>query len=270
MGRAGLSILRRPATYLATLAVAAIPVGGQSATLVGSVRTDSGRHHGIENAQILIPQLHVAIRTDSAGAFRIDHLAGGSYVVIARAMGYTEHRDTVAVDSSDATLHVFSLSRHAVALDSVHTSSDRSEYFSPSLKAFEKRRTSGSGGFFISEQQMRKYDNQRLTDALMPNIPGIRLVQNGSGSSVAPLRVSRGGVFTMSKGQACFSTVYLDGVRLYDAIVATRSRGMMPPNLEDFSVRDLAGVEYYPGDATSPPQFHQSNCGLLLLWTREK
>jgi hypothetical protein len=45
---------------------------------------------------------------------------------------------------------------------------------------------------------------------------------------------------------------------------------MTPPNLNDFSVKDLAGVEYYPGDATAPPQYHQSNCGLLLLWTREK
>jgi hypothetical protein len=64
--------------------------------------------------------------------------------------------------------------------------------------------------------------------------------------------------------------VYLDGMRLYDAIVASRSRAMTPPNLNDFSVKDLAGVEYYPGDATAPPQYHQSNCGLLLLWTREK
>ena len=41
-----------------------------------------------------------------------------------------------------------------------------------------------------------------------------------------------------------------------------------PPNLDDFSVSTLAGVEYYAGGAALPPQFKSSGCGTLLLWTR--
>jgi len=263
----------RQAIAMATLTVCAIVPAGfaQSATLVGTISIAGSHHKGpIPDAQILVPSLHLALRSDSSGTYRIDGLKGGPLVLIARAIGYGERQDTVTVDPIDATLHDFELERRVVQLDSVVTKGERHEYFSPSLRAFEARRTSGNGGFFISEEQLRKHDNSRLSDALLPHIPGIRLISNGDGYSVAPLRISRGGLFTMSKGQACFSTVYLDGMRLYDAVVASRSRSMMPPNLNDFSVRDLGGVEYYPGDATAPPQYHQSNCGLLLLWTREK
>ena len=43
-----------------------------------------------------------------------------------------------------------------------------------------------------------------------------------------------------------------------------------PPNLADINIDQLAGIEFYGGEATSPLGFHQNGCGLLLLWTRER
>ena len=47
-------------------------------------------------------------------------------------------------------------------------------------------------------------------------------------------------------------------------------RDVKPPDLSPFLVTDLAGVEFYPGQASLPVQFKSGQCGTLLLWTREK
>jgi hypothetical protein len=65
----------------------------------------------------------------------------------------------------------------------------------------------------------------------------------------------------------CYATIYFDGVLRYDMGITP---GSPPPELGDFLVTELAGIEYYPGEATAPPGYRHSGCGLLLLWTRER
>jgi hypothetical protein len=45
-----------------------------------------------------------------------------------------------------------------------------------------------------------------------------------------------------------------------------------PIDLNQFQVSSLAGVEYYPDNATMPVQFSRTSggCGALFLWTRER
>ena len=50
------------------------------------------------------------------------------------------------------------------------------------------------------------------------------------------------------------------------------SGGRTPPNLRSMDVSTYAGVEFYQGGSTLPPQYNitDSGCGVLLLWTRER
>ena len=61
--------------------------------------------------------------------------------------------------------------------------------------------------------------------------------------------------------------MYLDGLALYIG------PPQPAPDLTKILVRDLAGAEFYQGSAALPAQFSaikSSDCGVLLLWTRER
>jgi hypothetical protein len=63
-------------------------------------------------------------------------------------------------------------------------------------------------------------------------------------------------------------SVYYDGAPLYTGAPDTDA-----PDMRSFRVDEFAGIEYYAGGASVPAQFNntrESNCGVLLLWTREK
>ena len=83
-------------------------LGAQSAairgTVVGRVTSDSAGAHGVESAEIAIPQISVSVRTSSMGEYRIQ-LPPGRYVVTARLPGFRALSDSVTVSaSSDARL----------------------------------------------------------------------------------------------------------------------------------------------------------------------
>jgi hypothetical protein len=61
-------------------------------------------------------------------------------------------------------------------------------------------------------------------------------------------------------GGACPADVYIDGLIVSDN------------NLEQMRVDQFAAVEFYAGGARTPVQYNKtdSNCGVLLLWTRER
>jgi hypothetical protein len=70
-------------------------------------------------------------------------------------------------------------------------------------------------------------------------------------------------------------TVYLDGVRIYDAsmeLYAKVQGATIRPDFGRLTARDYAAVEFYAGGATIPAQYNAtgSDCGVLLLWTRER
>ena len=67
--------------------------------------------------------------------------------------------------------------------------------------------------------------------------------------------------------RGCWVAVYLDGLALYIG------PPQPAPDLTKILVRDLAGAEFYQGSAALPAQFSaikSSDCGVLLLWTRER
>jgi hypothetical protein len=64
---------------------------------------------------------------------------------------------------------------------------------------------------------------------------------------------------------ACYSQVYVDGVRIY----APRDPSPVP-DLSRYDAASLEGLEYYPGPATTPPEYGGTGatCGTVVLWTR--
>jgi len=121
-------------------------------------------------------------------------------------------------------------------------------------------------------------DSVTLADgAAMPHtvgrIPGVRQVYDGPASYLAASRAASGAgpAFQQAaRGSACWVAVYIDGVLVYDG--ARMGPGAKPPDFSRLETDSFAGVEFYAGGASVPPQYNATSagCGTLLLWTRER
>lgn len=153
-------------------------------------------------------------------------------------------------------------------LDPVKVSAEAPpDYKSPALRAFEERRLKGSGRY-LSEKELRAADNRTLPNVLT-KLPGLRLIQANANTFVVSSRSANTGSNALrGNTRPCYVAVYEDGMRLFGG-----TAGEAPLDFQRLQVNQYAGVEYYPGGASVPQEFNQtkgSDCGTLLLWTRER
>jgi hypothetical protein len=265
----------------------ASPLVAQTGALVGAVLRDSAGHE-IGGAEVSIPQLGRRTLSNYLGAYRMDELPPGRYLVLARFLGFSPARDTVEIVAGKEQQHEFILARQPTQLDSVRVSAAAPRrYLSPLLTGFLERRKQGFG-HFMAEEELRATDDQGLANVIQAHMLGLRMVNNRSSTYLASSRhpgdsgpvllnarqrQAAGLQQSASANQpACWLTIYIDGVRVYDATMTMRDTTLKPPDFARMSVRDYAGIEFYAGGATSPPQYTVSgtDCGTLLLWTRER
>jgi hypothetical protein len=250
------------ATVTLILAPGAASTSTRAGSLAGVVRAGTIGHHTVSGAEISIPSLRLTTRSDSTGLYRLVDIPAGRHTVTVRAIGYSSTGDTVDLTGSAPAARDFVLSRSAVGLDTVVTTASERRYVSPALRAFEERRKQGFGRFVTDGELRGKWANARLSQVVR-ELPGLRVVSDGRSFYAASSRQSSQGVF---RRETCYATVYLDGALLYDASL----KGQSPRNLDDFPLQNLAGIEYYPSDATAPAGLHGGNCGVLALWSRER
>ena len=265
------------------------PPGTAAGVLTGLVNADSLGKRQLPGAEVSIPALQVSGRANFAGEFRMARLAPGRYLVIVSAPGYRSVGDSVTIASSGDTYQDFVLATKITVLDSVLSTAvaPSPPYRSPGLRGFEERRTQGFG-HFIGEDELRRFDNEKLSEVLGARIPGVRLMADGSAMYMASMRsakVSPNGIMqpppkrglgpldvSLTKLNACWVTVYIDDVRIYDFASTSQTNPVNPPDFNSLDVNRFAGVEYYAGGSTLPPKYNTtaSDCGVLLLWTRER
>ncbi|MDB4874873.1 MAG: hypothetical protein JWM41_1319 [Gemmatimonadetes bacterium] len=237
----------------------------EMATLDGIVVRDSS-HVPVAGAEVSLAAGRSTV-TDANGAFRIANVPSGRYALQIRHVGDEPAADSVTLLPGDDSGRVFSL-RRAVVLDTVRTIAAASRPSSPKLRAFEERRREGLGGSFLSDSLLRQNEDRGLGDVLQSHVAALRIQRSANATYAMSSRDTRSGKLAMSgEGPpACFATVYLDGVLLYDKTQS--SPKTPPPNLNDYPPSQLAGVEFYPGSASAPMSYRSGPCGVLLLWTR--
>lgn len=264
--------MRRVATALLVLVCSRV-LGAQTGAFVGTVMRDTLGHAMGGGVEIRIPQLNGSVTTNYMGEFRVTRIPAGTYLVTIRSVGFEPLSDSVTFIANQTVSREFVLKPIATQLDPVKTQAQGArKYISPMLNAFEERRLSGKGGYFITDSVMRASDNSRLPDVL-GRIPGIQKIPDRGFTYIASSRsASDGGPVFLSKKAPgtnyCFVTIYVNGVMRWQG---PSSASNPPFDMNTINVSELAAAEYYPGGAAIPVQYSPTgtSCGVLLLWTRE-
>lgn len=242
------------------------------ATLKGRVLRDADREP-ITGAEVWLPASDARITTDSTGAFLFEDLTEGAHIIQVRRVGFAVRRDTAMLAPGRVTSREYLLTSQSATLDTVKTVAGQVKYVSPALRGFEERRLSGGSGHFIPEEELRKHDNKSMASVVLSRTSGIHIVPDryNSGFLASTRKTCSGRVFSGQQAcTPCYVTIYMDGQLVFSA-----REGEKPPVAFDMNrmpVNQFAGVEFYPGSGTGPPQYNVTGggCGTLLLWTRER
>jgi hypothetical protein len=261
----------RTIVYGAAMAVAATAsAGAQRPSFFGTVARDT-LEHMIGGAEIRIPALDRATISNYMGQFRFSNLPAGKYLVAVRYVGFRQLTDSIEILAGKFVERDYVLAQVPQGLDTVRTRADQKKWVSPALNAFEERRRSGTGGYFLSDSVFRANESQKLPD-ILGRIPGLTKVAIGAATYLASGRSigNDGGPAFLSRRAPnvwCFVTLYIDGVKMYQAPPPP-----MPPDFARYPTTEYAAAEYYPGGASVPAQYNTtgSSCGVLLLWSRER
>lgn len=242
---------------IATL-VAAAPVHAQDSLMrIPAYRArilgvfDANTGEPLEGAQVSDIFSRLSSLTTKTGTVSLVFLPDSGSMVRVQKIGYQPATMLVKISAEDTLPITMVLSPVATTLPTVVTMDSAPRYVSPGLRAMEERRKKGFGQF-ITETELRKNDSKRLTNVIR-TLSNINLACPRKG-------LRRGECWAVGGRTGCPLDVYLNGALSTDN------------DLEKLQVSEFAGVEYYPGGATIPPQYNKTSaaCGVLLLWSRER
>ena len=239
--------------------------------LHGFVLTDS-TEHPLRGAEVTIPRLRMSVLTDSLGGFRLAGIQAGHEVVIVHRAGFVTVTTQLTFTAGDTLETDFLMVPNAQPLAGVRVSAKNTPR---RFAEFERRRAAGFG-HFITEEALLKMQS-RLVSEVLSTLPGPHIYRSNS-STAAWVASSRGqqsisGVFQVDQfdrsrgapGNQCYAAVFLDGSPVF-----TAQRGQQLFDINTISTAEIAGIEYYGGGGTMPPEFNGSRntCGALVIWTK--
>lgn len=267
----------RSVPVLLTCAIAlAVPGGGAGAqtrfaSLRGNVLADSS-NLPLRGAVVSIPRLGKTAVTDSLGGFLLGGIELGQEIVMVRRIGFKEVTAQLRFAKGDTVEVDFLMLPTVQRLAEVQV---KGKSRPAKLSAFDRRRAEGFG-HFISEDQLANQQS-RLLSEVVNTIPGQQIYRSNN-SSAAWVATARGqqslaGTFRVdpsdvSRGapnNQCYATVFLDGTPVF-----TGRRGELLFDINSVPTAQIAGIEYYGGSASMPPEFNigGNSCGALVIWTK--
>lgn len=244
-------------------------VSAVGAVLRGQVVDTAGV--GIPEVQVVVTELGRTTTTDTAGRYELVDLPAGRFEIVYRRLGYHPLRLMRTFGEGARLVVDVRLVVLPVVLPEVETRAAGPPPVPPKLRDWARRREFNVGGRFWDDSLMRTQEYRKLPEVLQ-GIPGVRIIRYRGGRYLANARSNAQRFIDprLASGRrgddlpprACYVTIYLDG--------APMSTMPLPPSLDDFSVVQIAAMEYYSSTAQIPSELKagDSTCGVLVIWTR--
>lgn len=238
------------------------PLPAYRARLLGVFNAQTG--DPIEGAEVTDALSKTKALTTATGTVTLSFLPEGGSMVRVTKIGFAPEATIVTISPSDTTPFMVMMKPVSQTLPTVVTKDEATSYVSAGLRGFEERRRSGSGGRFITTEELRKNETKNMT-YMVRRLPGVQI--HCPRPSSGDVRVGQCWAYSgraTSKfafgGQQCVMDVYIDGQITGDN------------DLEKMRVDQYAGIEFYSGASSIPMQYNKtgSTCGVLLFWSRER
>lgn len=265
LGLEGEQVITIPEHGLTAQTEVRLAPAAEGGSVIGGVVTSNDGAQPIVGAEVELIGVGRPILTDTRGRFSIGRLAPGRYELVVRALGYSPFQHDISVGGPDSLHLTLVLSRSHTELAPVRIEGHAAQR--GGLAGFEHRRALHAGGRFITREQLQPEHHRRLSDALRTMTTGVDFVRLARGGVAAATGRGRSGISSAASAM-CFVQIFVDGARIFSPTMAGPS--VPPPNLDDFSVQDIAAVEVYAGPAQTPPEYGgvDAACGTILLWLR--
>ena len=242
---------------LISVALSAEPAGTQEmrrapAGLLGGVVTDQETEDPLSEVEVLLitsdesGALRRTAVSDDEGRFQFQQVAGGTYEVLFRRLGYGERLDSLNFVSGTFVDLQVSLAQEAIKLEEI-TVTVGSVLLA--RQGFYDRMRQGFRGTFIERTDIEEERPASVTE-LFQNIRGVTVVWGGVYG--AQIFMNQRSSFT-SNHPGCRPEIWLDGIR------------STIESLDVMRVEELEGIEVYRGGA---PGSWTDPCGTIAVWTR--
>ena len=212
----------------------------------GLVRDTAGKP--LIGARLSLPGTGAEASSTGGGAFSMEGLPSGTWMLEARAVGFEPRRVAVDLRDSMETVTQLDLAALAPRMDTVKVQADR---WSREMAAFEARRRQG-GGYFLDDEQIGKR-NPIFTADLLRGTPGVTIQPGGAGGRDRVLMRGAAG------GGSCIPALFVNGM-------LTPTPDGIIENL--VAANDVRAVEVYSRMSSTPPEYQSRNgCGSIVIWT---
>ena len=241
---------RRLAAVL--LLVLAARAGAQGGMVLEVRVLDDSTGVPVASAEVAVDALPM-LRADSAGRVRYYGLLPGAHSLKVSRLGYRPQRLEVRLLPARGLAVEVALRPAPVLLPEVRFVFKEMESRLREVRFYERRRRGGGVGW--GWREIRAVAPGGDVETLLGRLPGFR-VRQGAGDSTWTVVSHRG----PGLPEACAARVLLDG----QPVDGRRLSGL--------SASHLAGVEAYPGPATTPVELAAlavgARCGVVALWSR--
>jgi hypothetical protein len=227
------------------LATFALPLVAQEppGRLVGRV-VDHENGKALAGARVTLQGTQLNAITDNVGAFTLNNAPAGEAVLEVELIGYEKRTAPIRIRSRETIEAEVRLSSEPIALPPLEVTvrSARLE----AIGFYDRRDEFGRQGRFMDRAYIERRSPQIVSD-LFYNQPSMQVLYGGAG--VRRIIINRGG--------GCDPDIYIDGsLAGGGAIDASR-----PEHIE--------GIEVYVGAFTPIQYKSRTDCGVILVWTRQ-
>lgn len=227
---------------------------GSKHTLTGIVVGDNQRP--IESALIRLLGTDLSTVSNARGEFRLPGVPAGTQTAEIVALGYEAQEAQVDAGVDGDTLNV-TMDRRVVRLESVKTVATANPIAELRYRSFEHRKQNGIG-YFVTDKQIADM-HVISTDEIMRRVPSVRVLVKHTRTGDSLMVTSTRGRVSMESGAnekpVCTLDVFIDGRRSDVSDIQ-----MIHPTA-------IHGIEVH-SVATLPVEFHSSQCGAVLIWTK--
>lgn len=255
IGRVDFAVSRRDgaalASAIADTSTSTAHVAG-TASLRGTVVGDNGRP--MRDAVVGIMGTQRSAHTDSAGAFRIEHIPAGTRTIVVRYIGLLPMTASMDFTTNATRDTLFSIGKKAQALRPVAIRANSTLPSWMERSGFEDRRKMGFGAF-MTEEEVKRHTFPELVTVL-EGLRGVRINWTNG------VRGVMGIPYMMGNGHTCAPNYFLDGSPFPSDF--EQLSGLVPPE-------SIKGIEVYASVGTVPAQFDEfslTGCGSIVIWTR--